>query len=129
MCEVDQKKRVLITGTAGFIGFHLAKLLLAEGFVVHGYDGMTDYYDVALKRRRHQMLLQNSSFAGTEGMLEDQALFDRVADEFEPNVIVHLAAQAVCGTAWKIRAPISMPTSSAPSMSWRPRAALVCSTC
>ncbi len=39
-------KRILITGTAGFIGFHLAKLLLAEGFVVHGYDGMTDYYDV-----------------------------------------------------------------------------------
>jgi UDP-glucuronate 4-epimerase len=73
--------RVLITGTAGFIGFHLAKLLLAENFVVHGYDGMTDYYDVALKRRRHDML-------------EDQALFDRVADEFAPDVIVHLAAQA-----------------------------------
>jgi UDP-glucuronate 4-epimerase len=86
--------RVLITGTAGFIGFHLAKLLLAENFVVHGYDGMTDYYDVALKRRRHEMLLQNPNFAATEGMLEDQALFDRVADEFAPDVIVHLAAQA-----------------------------------
>jgi len=87
-------KRILITGTAGFIGFHLAKLLLAEGFVIHGFDGMTDYYDVALKQRRHQMLLQNSNFAATEGMLEDQALFDRVADEFAPDVIVHLAAQA-----------------------------------
>jgi UDP-glucuronate 4-epimerase len=87
-------KRILITGTAGFIGFHLAKLLLAEGFVVHGYDGMTDYYDVALKQRRHQMLLQNPNFAATEGMLEDQPLFDRVADEFAPDVIVHLAAQA-----------------------------------
>lgn len=86
--------RVLITGTAGFIGFHLAKLLLAEGFVIHGYDGMTDYYDVALKQRRHQMLLQNPGFAATEGMLEDQALFDSVADEFAPDVIVHLAAQA-----------------------------------
>jgi UDP-glucuronate 4-epimerase len=52
-------KRILITGTAGFIGLHLAKLLLAEGFIIHGFDGMTDYYDVALKQRRHQMLLQN----------------------------------------------------------------------
>jgi len=86
--------RVLITGTAGFIGFHLAKLLLAEGFVVHGYDGMTDYYDVALKQRRHHMLLQNPNFAATEGMLEDQALFDQVAGGFAPDVIVHLAAQA-----------------------------------
>ena len=86
--------RVLITGTAGFIGFHLAKLLLAEGIVVYGFDGMTDYYDVALKKRRHQMLLQNPNFAATEGMLEDRALFERVADEFEPDVIIHLAAQA-----------------------------------
>lgn len=87
-------KRILITGTAGFIGFHLAKLLLAEGFRVHGYDGMTDYYDVTLKQRRHQMLLQDANFSMTEGMLEDQALFDTVADDFEPDVIVHLAAQA-----------------------------------
>ena len=86
--------RVFITGTAGFIGFHLAKLLLEEGFVVHGYDGMTDYYDVTLKQRRHQMLLQNPGFAATEGMLEDAALLDRVTDEFRPDVIVHLAAQA-----------------------------------
>lgn len=41
------QRKVLITGTAGFIGFHLAKLLLAEGFRVQGYDGMTDYYDGA----------------------------------------------------------------------------------
>ena len=86
--------RVLITGTAGFIGFHLAKLLLAEGFRVHGYDGMTDYYDVSLKQRRHAMLLQNPNFSATEAMLEDQARFDSVADEFRPDVIVHLAAQA-----------------------------------
>jgi len=86
--------RVFITGTAGFIGFHLAKLLLAEGFIVHGYDGMTDYYDVALKQRRHQMLLQSPGFSATEGLLEDQALLDQTADAFAPDVIVHLAAQA-----------------------------------
>ena len=86
--------RVLITGTAGFIGFHLARLLLEDGFTVHGYDGMTDYYDVALKQRRHATLLQNGAFSATEGMLEDQTLLDRVADDFQPEVIVHLAAQA-----------------------------------
>lgn len=85
---------VLITGTAGFIGFHLAKLLLAEGFRVQGYDGMTDYYDVTLKQRRHAMLLQNPNFSAVEGMLEDQARFDALADDFQPDVIVHLAAQA-----------------------------------
>ena len=87
-------KKVLITGTAGFIGFHLAKLLLTEGFSVHGYDGMTDYYDVLLKQRRHQMLMENPNFAATEGMLEDQALLDSVVNEFAPDVIIHLAAQA-----------------------------------
>mgnify|MGYP002685736831 CR=1 FL=1 len=49
-------RRVLITGSAGFIGFHLARLLLREGFIVHGYDGMTDYYEVSLKERRHAIL-------------------------------------------------------------------------
>lgn len=86
--------RVLITGTAGFIGFHLARLLLEEGFKVHGFDGMTDYYDVRLKEQRHAMLLQNPEFSATEGMLEDQEKFDKVADDFAPDVIVHLAAQA-----------------------------------
>jgi len=87
-------KRILVTGTAGFIGFHLAKLLLAEGFIVHGYDGMSDYYDVALKRRRHQMLLQSPGFTMTEALLEDRDTLDRVFDDFRPDVIVHLAAQA-----------------------------------
>ncbi len=92
--RIDILTRVLITGTAGFIGFHLAKLLLAEGFRVHGYDGMTDYYDVTLKQKRHAMLLQNEGFSATEGMLEDEALVWSVAEEFKPDVIVHLAAQA-----------------------------------
>ena len=87
-------RRVFITGTAGFIGFHLARLLLDEGFVVHGFDGMTDYYDVTLKQRRHQMLHQKPGFAATEAMLEDQATLDAAVDAFAPDVIVHLAAQA-----------------------------------
>ena len=87
-------RRIFVTGTAGLIGFHLAKALLSEGFQVHGYDGMTDYYDITLKQRRHAMLLQHPHFAMTEGMLEDQKLLDEVADAFAPDVIVHLAGQA-----------------------------------
>ena len=87
-------RKIFITGTAGFIGFHLAQLLLDEGFRVHGLDGMTDYYDVTLKQRRHQMLLQNPHFSMTEGMLEDDALITQVTDDFAPDVIVHLAGQA-----------------------------------
>jgi len=87
-------KRILITGTAGFIGFHLAKLLLQEGFTVHGFDGMTDYYDVRIKARRHQMLLQNPAFSCTEAMLEDTDAVWDAAESFAPDVIVHLAAQA-----------------------------------
>ncbi|WP_306113837.1 MULTISPECIES: NAD-dependent epimerase/dehydratase family protein [unclassified Roseovarius] len=86
--------RIFITGTAGFIGFHLARLLLDQGMQVHGFDGMTDYYDVTLKRRRHQVLLQSPGFAATEGMLEDRDTLDRAIDGFAPDVIVHLAAQA-----------------------------------
>lgn len=87
-------KRIFITGTAGFIGFHLARLLLEQGHVVHGLDGMTDYYDVTLKQRRHAMLAQNRDFTATEAMLEDREAFDRAVDAAAPDVIVHLAGQA-----------------------------------
>ena len=87
-------KRVLITGTAGFIGYHLASLLLREGFIVHGIDAMTDYYDVNLKRKRHQMLLQYKRFTATECRLEELDKISLIAREFEPEIIVHLAAQA-----------------------------------
>jgi UDP-glucuronate 4-epimerase len=98
-------KRVLVTGTAGFIGFHLAKLLLDEGFRVHGFDGMTEYYDVTLKQRRHAMLLQHPNFSATEAMLEDAEAFDAMADEFAPQVIIHLAGQA--GVRYSLENPRS----------------------
>ena len=96
-------RKVLITGTAGFIGFHLARLLLTEGFRVHGYDGMTDYYDIRLKQRRHQILLQNPHFTATEALLEDRQTLDTTADAFAPDIIVHLAAQA--GVRYSIENP------------------------
>lgn len=87
-------KRIFITGTAGFIGYHLAELLLSEGYIVGGYDGMTDYYDVRLKERRHAMLNQHEGFSATEAMLEDQEQLETAISSFKPDVIVHLAAQA-----------------------------------
>ena len=87
-------RTVLITGSAGFIGYHLAKLLLDEGFRVVGYDGLTDYYDVQLKERRHQMLLQNPNFSCKVGMLEDFETLHALALETKPDAIIHLAAQA-----------------------------------
>lgn len=96
-------KRVFITGTAGFIGFHLAKLLLAEGYEVCGYDGITDYYDVRLKQRRHAMLYQNERFSAVEAMLEDQEKLSETISAFRPDIIVHLAAQA--GVRYSIENP------------------------
>ena len=87
-------KTVFVTGTAGFIGFHLAKHLLDEGFAVVGYDGLTDYYDVTLKKKRHEILENNPDFGAVTGMLEDHALLSKTVAEARPDVIVHLAAQA-----------------------------------
>lgn len=95
--------RLLITGTAGFIGFHLAKLLLSHGYAVHGYDGITDYYDVTLKKRRHELLQEFPNFSCTLGMLEDAELLDDVFSTFKPEVVIHLAAQA--GVRYSLEQP------------------------
>jgi len=87
-------RKVFITGSAGFIGFHLSKLLLEEGFQVIGFDGMTDYYDVTLKQRRQQILLQNPNFTTHQAMLEDEDGLRRAYEADIPDIVVHLAAQA-----------------------------------
>ncbi|HVT55931.1 MAG TPA: NAD-dependent epimerase/dehydratase family protein [Xanthobacteraceae bacterium] len=86
--------RFLITGTAGFIGFHLARRLLADGHEVQGIDGMTPYYDVELKKKRHALLAQSNRFTAHLLMLEDEARLASIYRAAKPDVVVHLAAQA-----------------------------------
>jgi len=86
--------RVFITGTAGFIGFHLARRLLAEGHRVDGFDGMTPYYDPRLKEARREILAAHDGYRDTLAMLEDMQALTEAAEQSAPDVIVHLAAQA-----------------------------------
>ena len=86
--------RFLITGTAGFIGFHLAYRLLKDGHTVIGIDGMSPYYDVSLKRARHTLLRQMKNFICHEFFLEDTNTLNTVFKDAKPDVVIHLAAQA-----------------------------------
>ena len=96
-------RRALITGHAGFIGFHLAQQLLDQGWQVHGLDGMTDYYDVSLKQARRAVLQSREGFSDTIAMLEDRAAVQEAMQAFQPQVVVHLAAQA--GVRYSLEAP------------------------
>ncbi len=95
--------RVFVTGAAGFIGFHVARRLLAEGHAVAGYDGMTSYYDVELKRGRLAQLTRQSRFSFTEGKLEDRTLLGEALAAADADIVIHLAAQA--GVRYALEAP------------------------
>jgi UDP-glucuronate 4-epimerase len=103
-------KRIYITGVAGFIGYHLADLLLEEGFVVHGMDGMTPYYDPSLKEARLARLTGRPGFGFGHLMLEDAAALAADIAAFRPDAIVHLAAQA--GVRYSLEAPRSYLSSN-----------------
>lgn len=101
----DTTKKVLITGAAGFIGFHLAKRLLDLGATVRGFDNLNDYYDVSLKRSRLEILQEFPRFTFVQGDLADETATNQQFESFHPDIVVNLAAQA--GVRYSIDHPRS----------------------
>ena len=95
--------KILITGSSGFIGFHLSKKLLDKGYKVHGYDSMNDYYDVSLKKARYNILKKYKNFSFTKNKLENKNSLEKVFKKFKPSIVIHLAAQA--GVRYSIEKP------------------------
>lgn len=85
---------ILVTGAAGFIGFHVAKRLLSEGHQVTGFDNLNPYYDVSLKRARLAELAPSPDFIFVEGDLADAATVDAAFRQGRFTHVVNLAAQA-----------------------------------
>ena len=103
MENFNNKYTYLITGAAGFIGYHLSKRLLEAGAGVVGYDNMNDYYDVSLKELRLSELEAFDGFSFVRGDLADKPMLDKVFAEYKPDVVVNLAAQA--GVRYSIENP------------------------
>ena len=104
-----ENKTVLVTGTAGFIGFYLAKRLLneIEGIKVIGLDSVNDYYDVSLKEWRIKELSNYSNYTFIKGNLADKELINSIFEKYKPSVVVNLAAQA--GVRYSIEVPVPVP--------------------
>lgn len=98
-------KTALITGSAGFIGYFTARALLLDGWRVIGLDALTDYYDVMLKIRRHEMLEEMPGFTAVTGSLETPGLLRQLFEDHRPQLVIHLAAQA--GVRHSIENPAS----------------------
>ncbi|WP_106359104.1 GDP-mannose 4,6-dehydratase [Yoonia maritima] len=94
---------VLVTGAAGFIGFHLSQLLLSEGFKVVGFDSHNDYYDPQLKAAREAQLLEHANYESVKGRVEESGLLMGLFETHKFDAAVHLAAQA--GVRYSIENP------------------------
>ncbi len=95
--------RIFVTGSSGFIGFHLSKKLLEKGHTVHGFDSMNKYYDVKLKKARLKILKEYKKFFFTKNKLENKKILSQSILKFKPKAIIHLAAQA--GVRYSIENP------------------------
>jgi len=96
-------KNILVTGAAGFIGAFLAKRLLERGDNVVGADNVNDYYDVRIKRARLKMLSKYDNFTFKEINIADKTAVDEIFEEYRPEIVVNLAAQA--GVRYSIENP------------------------
>ena len=95
--------KFLVTGAAGFIGFHASQRLLEAGHEVVGIDNMNDYYDVALKEFRLNELAKYPTFTFVKGNIADKELITELFEKYKPSVVVNLAAQA--GVRYSITNP------------------------
>ena len=100
---MNKNKKILITGSSGFIGFSLALNLLKNGHKILGYDSINDYYDINLKYSRNKILKKFKNFSFIRGELEDQKKLNKNVLSFKPEIIIHLAAQA--GVRYSLDAP------------------------
>ena len=95
--------KIIVTGSSGFIGFHVSKKLLESGNKVHGVDSMNNYYDVNLKKARLDILKKYKNFSFSKIKIENKKNLDKAFKKFKPLVVIHLAAQA--GVRYSIEKP------------------------
>ena len=95
--------KIIVTGSSGFIGFHVSKKLLESGKKVHGVDSMNNYYDVNLKKARLSILKKYKNFSFSKAKIENKKNLDKAFKKFKPVVVIHLAAQA--GVRYSIEKP------------------------
>ncbi|MEK4581166.1 MULTISPECIES: GDP-mannose 4,6-dehydratase [Bacillus] len=100
---LDNSKVYLVTGAAGFVGYFLSKKLLEQGCQVIGIDNINDYYDVNLKYARLEQLKPYEKFTFIKGDISDKDMITKLFEEYKPNIVVNLAAQA--GVRYSIENP------------------------
>ncbi len=95
--------KILVTGSSGFIGFHLSKKLLENNNIVYGIDSMNNYYDIKLKRSRHGILKKYKKFSFSKINIDNENKLNKIFNIFKPDIVIHLAAQA--GVRYSIEKP------------------------